>query len=74
MNLKERIVEWWDWKIYWLAYATFNRMVKRNAGFAYLFKLNVDMWLKENPLPPELVDSTESFFLEYVSKRKDHLK
>ena len=71
MGLKQRIVEWWDWRIYWLAYATFNRMCRRNAGFAYLFKLNIDKWLLDNPLPPELVNSTERFFEAYCQQAGD---
>ena len=70
MGIKQRIIDWWDWKVYWLAYKTFNRMCKRNQGFAYLFKLNVDKWLRENPLPPELERATESFFASFVEQQR----
>lgn len=62
MSIKERVIEWWDWKVYWLATGTLRRMCERNGGFAYLFQLSIADWLKEHPLPDSLKSSTESFY------------
>ena len=60
--LKDRLVEWWDWKVYWLAYRSMCRMCQRKPGFAYLFKLSIDGWLEDHPVPENVKYATKVFY------------
>lgn len=60
-RIKERIIERWDFFVYWIAHKSLNRMCQRNAGFAYLFELRIREWRLEHPISPELEAATESF-------------
>ena len=60
----DSIVERWDWFIYYRAHHSLRRMCERNAGFAYLFELNIQEWRDRNPISEELKRATEEFYRE----------
>jgi hypothetical protein len=57
----QKIVIWWDQLVYWFAFRSMTRMLKRNPGLAYLFELNLRRYREENPIPERLMRSTETF-------------
>lgn len=68
----DRIIEKWDWLIYWFAYSSLKRMCERNNGFAYLIRLQLDDWLNKHPLDENLKHTTELFFTVLTDVEKHH--
>ena len=62
MRLYNYILERWDWWIYAMAVNSVRRMCEKNQGFGYLFLLQIQDWVKNNPIPEDLKRSTESFY------------
>ncbi len=62
MRLYNYILERWDWWIYAKAVNSVRRMCEKNQGFGYLFLLQIQDWVKSNPIPEDLKRSTESFY------------
>jgi len=58
----QRIVNWYDWKIYKLAGYSLRRLARSDGGgFVYLLKLRLDNWLEEHPVSDSLKRATEEF-------------
>lgn len=55
------LLEKYDWFIYWRFWKTINRMVRRRPGFAYLMQLQLEEYLKANPISDSLKNATERF-------------
>ena len=71
-KFQNKITRKWDFFIYRMAYRSIKRMVKSDIGFAYLFKLYIDGWIKENDLPDSLKNATEYFYesiIEHKNRR-----
>lgn len=66
INIWEKFLAWWDFKVYCWSYNSLNRMMKRNPGMAYLFELNIREYRKHNPISKELEKATEEFFNEII--------
>ena len=67
-KFKNKIIRKWDFFIYRMAYRSIKRMVESDIGFAYLFKLYIDGWIKENDLPDSLKNATEYFYESLIEK------
>lgn len=67
-NLVDKIVDWYDFKVYSMAYKSIERMIYKNPGYAYLFYLFLDKWIKNNPPSENVVVATEIFFRNVVEK------
>ena len=65
-KLKSKIMRKWDFFIYRMAYRSIKRMMESDLGLAYLFKLYIDGWVKENPVPDNLKSATEYFYESLV--------
>lgn len=68
-RLKEWLIEQWDWKIYWLAHKSLERMVTRSPGMAYLFELYLRDYRESVRLSDELKAPAEAFFEALKSAR-----
>jgi hypothetical protein len=68
-NIINTLVEKWDWWIYHQAYHSLKRMCVRNRGFAYLIQLQLNDWIKENPMEQSLVEATEQFYKAMVEHK-----
>lgn len=68
-KFKNKIIRKWDFFIYRMAYRSIKRMVESDIGFAYLFKLYIDGWIKENDLPDSLKNATEYFYESLIEHR-----
>ena len=73
-NLKERLLDKWDSLIYKLSWRSLNKMMKREVGRAYLFKLQMDSWLEENPVPKQLKEATEIFHNAMQQHKMNNIK
>lgn len=71
MNL-ERIQYKYDMLIYKLAYKSIKRLCDYNVGFIYLFKLQIDDWIKENR-PSESVKRSAEIFYKSLKEQKRNL-
>ena len=67
-KFKNKIIRKWDFFIYIMAYRSIKRIVESDIGFAYLFKLYIDGWIKENDLPDSLKSATECFYESLIEK------
>ena len=70
-NVINGLVEKWDWWIYHQAYHSLKRMCVRNRGFAYLIQLQLNDWIKENPMEQSLVEATEQFYNAMVQHNQN---
>lgn len=61
-----RIVEWYDWRIYWLAWKSINRMCHRDVGMAYLLQLFIAGWLESEGITPRHKHATEVFYKSLI--------
>ena len=61
-RLVRRLVEKYDWFIYYRAFHSIRRMCVRNEGFAYLFELHIKKYRAEHPISKELEHATEEFY------------
>jgi hypothetical protein len=62
MSRKQRLIDWWDRKVYWFAYRSLNRMCSRDPGMALLFKLHLEGWLEKRPPSESLRSATQAFY------------
>jgi len=62
MTLKERLLEKYDRFIYRLAHKSIRRLYERDPGLAYLFKLWLNDWLKQNSVSKQTEVATEFFY------------
>ena len=51
----KRLRNWWDWRVYWFAWASMRRIATRDPGMVLMFKLYLDEWLSKHP-PSEAVE------------------
>lgn len=69
-NLLSQIVDWFDWKIYWLFYKVFNRMLIKHPAWCYLVYLNIGKWFEENPLDEKVKKSADIYFNSLPQNKK----
>lgn len=65
------IVARYDRIIYQLAWKTLKRMSKSDAGFAYLFELNLRSEREKNGMSPRLQYATERFHESIEIHKRD---
>ena len=56
-----KIKAWIDEKIFWLAYRSFNRHLKRTPWDAYILELSLKQWREQHPIGKDLEESCERF-------------
>jgi hypothetical protein len=69
-SIGQYLIYQWDMFIYRISYKSHNRIIKRNPGLAYLFKLHIDEELKRNKISKHLKKNVEKFYTEEVIGKK----
>lgn len=61
----------WDRLVYKFTWRSIQRMCQRHRGMAYLMKLWIDEFLKNNPPDDRTMALTESYFRGMLRAQKD---
>lgn len=72
-KIKDKIVEKWDFWIYYRAFNSLKRICERNPGFNHIMECHLKKYNEQNPVSESLKNSAEMFYNEcLLNSSKKH--
>lgn len=65
-----KLIDRWDWFIYGQSFYTFERMARKDGGFAYLMYVYMGGYLVDHPPSPRSKKVTEEFYEALMAEKE----